>query len=325
MTSCNTQLCNNIVVGHPLRPEQLCLQLPTPFLTNDTQNNGVDFFKSIVDLSLHTQLLQKVEQQLDEQMFQSMNFSSNKASAFTPIKQISALDCINFRNFSNENAVKDPSFDNQSVNTDVLTKEGQYVTEKDNDSSENKSATSKSLVMEENEISNYEYYSNISSPKVLIKELEKIYIKIGGSIPKRDRMHNNLMKSLKKFLESGFKKHCPEFETATKQEKSEKFEQWLTSYIESFFGTEIDAEFNQSLYQGKWTGFEFIFGSFICKDTMKQKISSSREKAYFYGLQKCFKNSSQKKLAIMLKNSHLIYLLEHLFSTNKIQDVLSAY
>lgn len=200
------------------------------------------------------------------------------------------------------------------------------MTDKDNDSSENKSASSKSIPLEENENleSDYKYVSSLGHPKVLIKELETIYKSIGGSIPKRDRMHNNLMKSLKKYLESDFKKHCPEFETATKQEKSDKFESWLTSYIESFFGTELDPEFNQSLYQGKWTGFEFIFGSFICKETMKQKISSSREKAYFYGLQKCFKNSSQKKLAIMLKNTHLIYLIEFLFSTNKIQDVLST-
>mmetsp|Transcript_7532 Transcript_7532/g.6670 ORF Transcript_7532/g.6670 Transcript_7532/m.6670 type:complete len:121 (-) Transcript_7532:13-375(-) len=116
--------------------------------------------------------------------------------------------------------------------------------------------------------------------------------------------------------------YCSEFETATNSERVDDYNNWLTSYIAHFFGTEIDTNFNQSIYGGEWEGFQFIFGSFISRETMKQMISSSREKAYFYGLQKCFKNSSQKKLAIMLKNDHLVYLLEHLFTSDKIRDVL---
>lgn len=61
---------------------------------------------------------------------------------------------------------------------------------------------------------------------------------------------------------------------------------WITEYIEHFFGSEINPIMNESQFKGKWGGFQFIFGSLISKDTMKQLISSSREKAYFYGLLK---------------------------------------
>lgn len=162
----------------------------------------------------------------------------------------------------------------------------------------------------------------LTSPKVLILELEKAYTRLGLEVPKRDRLHNNLMKSLKTFLQDDFKHHFPQFEAASNQEKLDTFDEVLTSYTKKFFERDIDCEFNQSLYEGKWGGFQFIFGSFISKDTMKQMISSSREKAYFYGLQKCFKNSSQKKLAIMLKNVHLVYLIEFLFTSGKINEIL---
>jgi len=59
----------------------------------------------------------------------------------------------------------------------------------------------------------------------------------------------------------------------------------LTEYIKVFFGKEITTD-NTSLYDGKWEGFQFIFGSFISKKIMKQMISSSKEKAFFYNLQK---------------------------------------
>lgn len=39
MTSYSNQLCNNLIVGHPLRPEQFCLQLPTPYLMNDAPDS----------------------------------------------------------------------------------------------------------------------------------------------------------------------------------------------------------------------------------------------------------------------------------------------
>ena len=161
-----------------------------------------------------------------------------------------------------------------------------------------------------------------SSPKELIKELEKVYSGMEVPVPKRDRLHNNLLKALRKYLQEDFNKYCTEFGTASNQEKVKNYNQWLTSYIQSFFNSDIDENFNQSLYGGKWNGFQFIFGSFISRETMKQMISSSREKAYFYGLQKCFKNSSQKKLAIMLKNDHLVYMIEHLFSSGRIREVL---
>lgn len=290
-----------MVASHPLRPQQLCLQLPTPNLLSNTHQD-VDFFKSIIDISVHTQFLQQVELNLTD----PMNVAK---SAFTPLKPLASSDVL-FAKLD----TKESSYDNQSLNTDVLTKE------KDNESSEEKDVSE----YNESSESDYKLGTDISNTKVLIKELEKVYKVIGGSIPKRDRMHNNLMKAMKKFLENDFKKFCPEFETASKKEKSENFESWLTKYIENFFGSELDQEFNKSLYQGQMKGFEFLFGSFICKETMKQKISCSREKAYFYGLQKCFKNSSQKKLAIVLKNMHLIYLVEFLFSTNKIKDILAT-
>lgn len=162
----------------------------------------------------------------------------------------------------------------------------------------------------------------ITSPKALISKLEEVYYTLGKSIPKRDRLHNNFMKALKVFLQKDFNKFCPEFETASNEKRLKNFNMWLTSYIQNFFKSPIDSEFNQSLYEGKWEGFQFIFGSFISRDTMKQMISSSREKAYFYGLQKCFKNSSQKKLAIMLKNSHLLYTLDLVFQSSKINEIM---
>ena len=130
------------------------------------------------------------------------------------------------------------------------------------------------------------------------------------------------MKGLRDFIREDFLKFWTEFEQASNQQKLLNFESWLTRYIEHFFGRDIDSSFNESQFKGKWGGFQFIFGSLISKDTMKQMISSSREKAYFYGLLKCFKNSSQKKLAIMLKNTHLVYLLDNMFETGRIEEIL---
>jgi hypothetical protein len=162
----------------------------------------------------------------------------------------------------------------------------------------------------------------LTSPKALIVELEKVYTRLGLPVPKRDRLHNNLMKSLKTYLQDDFQSHFPEFQLASNEDKLNTFEEVLTQYTKKFFDSDIDEDFNQTLYGGKWGGFQFIFGAFVSKDTMKQMISSSREKAYFYGLQKCFKNSSQKKLAIMLKNVHLVYLIEFLFRSGKINEIL---
>ena len=142
-------------------------------------------------------------------------------------------------------------------------------------------------------------------------------------VPKRDRMHNNFMKAIRTYLQEDFKAFCPEFELSSNKDRLANFNKWLTEYIRYFFKREIDQRFNKSLYEGKWEGFQFIFGSFISRETMKQMISSSREKAYFYGLLKCFKNSSQKKLAIVLKNSHLVYMLDEIFGSDKIDSILS--
>jgi hypothetical protein len=65
-------------------------------------------------------------------------------------------------------------------------------------------------------------------------------------------------------------------------EKVEKFSKWVTKYTKILFGQESDSQFNQSMYGGEWTGFEFVLGCFISRNTMKQMITSSREKAYFY-------------------------------------------
>jgi hypothetical protein len=142
--------------------------------------------------------------------------------------------------------------------------------------------------------SSYRYL--ITCPKILLVKLEEQYRKLGKPAPKRDRMHNNFMKAVRSYLHEDFRVFCPEFEEASNSEKMSNF------------------SFNRSLYEGKWEGLQFIFGSFISRETMKQMISSSREKAYFYGLLKCFKNSSQKKLAIVLKNEHLVCLIDHVFT-----------
>lgn len=160
----------------------------------------------------------------------------------------------------------------------------------------------------------------LRNPKTLISVLQERYSKLNR---KRDRLLNNFMKSLRKFVEADFLEFCPEFQSASNSERLANFNEWITSYVQHFFGRSIDEEFNQSLYEGKWGGFQFIFGSLISRETMKQMISSSREKAYFYGLQKCFKNSSQKKLAIILKNTHLLYMLDHLLKTERIMGVLA--
>lgn len=165
---------------------------------------------------------------------------------------------------------------------------------------------------------------SITSPKQMIAKLEDVYNSLHKSTVKRDRLHNNFIKSLKGFLQKDFEIFCPEFKTASNQERLENYNLWLTSYIQNFFGREIDPVFNESLYGGTWGGFQFIFGSFISKDTMKQMISCSREKAYFYGLLKCFKNSSQKKLAIMLKSPHLVHLLDYVFQSDKISSILNV-
>lgn len=162
----------------------------------------------------------------------------------------------------------------------------------------------------------------VTWPRVLISKLEEKYSTLGMNVPKRDRLHNNFLKALRDFLQADFLKHCPEFSYASNELRLKNYNKWLTSYIQKFFGQTINSDINESQYQGKWEGFQFIFGSFISKETMKQMISSSREKAYFYGLLKCFKNSSQKKLAIMLKNIHLVYLLDYMFKSEKINEVL---
>ena len=63
--------------------------------------------------------------------------------------------------------------------------------------------TTKSITKEEAE----HPISAIASPKVLIKELEKIYSSMKITIPKRDRLHNNLIKSLRKYLQEDFINH----------------------------------------------------------------------------------------------------------------------
>lgn len=166
----------------------------------------------------------------------------------------------------------------------------------------------------------------LSSPKVLIKKLEVAYKTLptsSGAIPKRDRIFNNFLKSLRKYLQQQFEESCPEFNSLKSSQKVEKFEKFLTAYKEELLGEKIPKKLDVSQYGGEWKGFQFIIGSFVSKETMKQMITSSREKAYFYLLQKWLKNWSQKKLAVLLKNIHLVEVIKHLFASEKIYSVLS--
>lgn len=167
-------------------------------------------------------------------------------------------------------------------------------------------------------------FEKCGSPKGLISLLEEEFRKAGRTLPKRDRLHSDFLKDLKEFLQKDFSRVFPEFFTSLEsKDRVVRFEDLLTEYIQKFFGEKLDSQANQSIYKGKWEGMQFVFGSLISKDTMKQMITSSREKAYFYGLQKCLKSSSQKKLAVLLKNQHLVELIKFLFKSKKVEEVLS--
>ena len=161
-----------------------------------------------------------------------------------------------------------------------------------------------------------------SSVMGLLNNLTSVLKNSGVQIPKRDKLLNNFMKFFKEHLKQDFINHCPEFESATNEVRVKNFEYWLTSYAQNLFGHEVFNNLRNEEYYGKWKGLQFTLGSFICKNTMKQLITSSREKAYFYGLQKCLKSCSQKKLAIILKNEYLVRILEHMFETDKVNPIL---
>lgn len=161
-----------------------------------------------------------------------------------------------------------------------------------------------------------------ANPKKLIQQVEEVYLTLKMPELKRDRLHNHLMKTLRNYLVEDFKNQFPQFDIVSNSERVQNFSEWVTQYAKTLFKQELDAQLNKSMYSGEWGGVEFVLGCLISRNTMKQMITSSREKAYFYGFHKSFKNTSQKKLAVILKNYHLVYLIQYLFESNKIRDVL---
>lgn len=162
-----------------------------------------------------------------------------------------------------------------------------------------------------------------NSVKGLLLNLETVFKNSGDMLlPKRDRLLNNFLKCLKDYLCQEFDTFCPSFSKSNNKEKVANYDIWLSKFAEYLLGNiNFTSLKNESIYYGKWRGIQFILGSLISKDVMKQMISSSREKAYFYGLQKCLKNWSQKKLAIILKNTHLVSLLNFMFESDKILKI----
>jgi hypothetical protein len=163
-----------------------------------------------------------------------------------------------------------------------------------------------------------------ANTKKLIRMFEEVYLSL--ELPKliKHRLYNHLMKSLKSYLVKDFNNHFPQFEIVTNSERVQIFSKCVTQYAGKLFEREFNSQFNQSIYGGEWGGVEFVLGSFISRDTMKQMITSSREKAYFYSFQKLFKMTSQKKLAVILKNYHFVHLIQYLFESEKIRDVLKS-
>lgn len=286
-----------------------------------------ELFRSILDISVHTRVLHQMGRKLDSDELCKPKLGLNTAfSAFVSTQKsptTSTIQSLVDHSPQKVSVQKEEYFDFDTQKSDRVTL---TQSEKEHNCEVNSMDESNPEDMEgviiDTQKDSTKLTHIITSPKALISKLEEVYSGLGKSIPKRDRLHNNFMKTLKTFLQKDFNQYCPEFATASNEKRLQNFNIWLTSYIQNFFKSPIDSEFNQSLYEGKWEGFQFIFGSFISKDTMKQMITSSREKAYFYGLQKCFKNSSQKKLAIMLKNSHLLYALDYVFQSSKIDEIL---
>lgn len=143
-------------------------------------------------------------------------------------------------------------------------------------------------------------------------------------IPKRDKLLNCFIKSLKEFLRRDFLDFTPDYDLCDNQTKVKNYKKWLTAYACKLLGEERYAEMSNENYYGDWSIIEFTLGSFICKNTMKQMITSSREKAYFYGLQKCLKNWSQKKLAIVLKNPWLAEILGFMFENHLVLSLFKS-
>jgi hypothetical protein len=164
-----------------------------------------------------------------------------------------------------------------------------------------------------------------ANTKKLIRMVEEVYLSL--ELPKliKHRLYNHLMKSLKSYLVKDFNNYLPQFQMLSTTEKVQIFSNFVTQYAVKLFGRELDWQFNQSIHGGEWGGVEFVLGSFISRETMKQMITSSREKAYFYSFQKLFKITSQKKLAVILKNNHFIHLIQYLFESEKIRDVLKSF
>ena len=122
--------------------------------------------------------------------------------------------------------------------------------------------------------------------KQLIFKLESVYKLAKYPLPKRDRLQNNFFKYLREFLQTKFEALFPDFNKASNTEKKNDFNSKLTAFAHHLLENSIQHIDNESLYKGKWGGFEFLFGSIISRETMKQMITSSKEKAYFYNLQK---------------------------------------
>jgi hypothetical protein len=121
-----------------------------------------------------------------------------------------------------------------------------------------------------------------ANTKMLIRKVEDVYRGLNLPTLKRDRLYYHFLKSLRSYLTQGFKRQFPDFEMISNDEKVENFRDWVTKYANILFGRESNSQFNQSMYGGEWSGVEFVFGCFISRNTMKQMLTSSREKAYFY-------------------------------------------
>lgn len=154
----------------------------------------------------------------------------------------------------------------------------------------------------------------------LLNNLESVLRNSGLEIPKRDKLLNNFFKWFRDFLRKDFENFIPEFRTSDNKAKVQNYEAWLIAYASKLFGTKKLKSIGNMQYYGKWNSVEFTIGSFIWKDIMKQLITSSKEKAYFYGLHKWLKNCSQKKLAVILKNHFLVDIIYHMLNTDLVYD-----